>query len=337
MKIRENINISELSTMKIGGIARYVFEVEDTAEVFMIIPKMEEMGIKKYYFLGSGANTFATDDGFDGVIIVNKIQGIQKEDLGDKIKYTVGGGVDWDEFVDETTKNGLTGIECLAGIPGTVGAAPVQNIGAYGQEVKDSISKILALDMKKQQFVSLNREECDFSYRHSIFNSGLRGRYFIYAVEFILEKGEIQGELYRSLQTYLDENKISSRSPEVLAEAVREVRNSKLPIVGEEASSGSFFKNIYVKEDEIEELDKRGIPHHGTKINVAWLIEQSGLIGKTFHGFRVSEKAPLVLINDSAKSYEELKKAVQEISKVVEEKFGFKLEQEPNVIGADND
>jgi len=337
MIIRENVEISSLSTMKIGGTARYVFEIEKTADISEILPKLEELGLKKYYFLGSGANTFATDAGFDGAIILNKIKGIEVKEKGNKVLFLAYGGENWDDFVEKTVELGCTGVECLAGIPGTVGAAPVQNIGAYGQEVKDSISEIYVYDMKENNFLHLKPEDCNFSYRRSIFNSSERGRYFIYAVEFMLEKGEIKTELYRSLATYLEEKNISSREPKVLADAVRKIRDKKLPKPEEEASSGSFFKNIYVEEDKIAELDERGIPHHGTKVNTGWLIEKAGLLGKTFYGFRVSEKAALVLINDSAKSYSDLKKAVAEISKIVEEKFGFKLEQEPNVIGKEND
>lgn len=320
--------------MRIGGVARFVFEVETKDDIELIIPKLSELNIKKWYFLGRGANTFGIDEGFDGVIIINKIGGI--EDLGDG-KFSVGGGVEWDDFVSKTTELDFTGIECLAGIPGTVGAAPVQNIGAYGQEVGNVISKIFALDLKEEKVVELTPSDCDFSYRHSIFNSSERGRYFIFKVEFSLKKGEVSGALYGSLEKFLDENDITSREPKVIADAVRKIRDSKLPKPEEEASSGSFFKNVYVSEDEIADLDAREIPHHGTKVNTGWLIENAGLKGRDFYGFRISDKAALVLINESATSYNDLEKAVKEISDIVYEKFGFRLEQEPNVIGKEDD
>ena len=333
MKIRENVPISELVTMRIGGNARYVFELEDISEVFELIPELEKHGIKEWYFLGAGANTFATDNGFDGAIILNKSSNIEVEDNGETVTFKVSGGTNWDDFVDKTIELGCTGVECLAGIPGTVGAAPVQNIGAYGQEVSRAIVKISALDMGANKVVELEPDECDFSYRHSIFNSTARGKYYIFEVSFELKKGEIEGELYGSLQKYLDENNITSREPKILANAVRAVRDSKLPDPKFIASSGSFFKNVYVDESEIESLDERGIPHHGTKVNTGWLIENAGLKGKVFYGFKVSDKASLVLINESGKTYEDMQKAIKEISAAVEEKFGFKLEQEPNVIG----
>ena len=329
MIIRENTKISELVTMRIGGVARYVFEIEDESDITKILPELRARNISDWYFLGDGANTFATDSGFDGAIIINRMIGIKTEEN----RFIVDGGVEWDDFVRETTEKGLTGVECLAGIPGSVGAAPVQNIGAYGQEVKNTISKIYALDMENGELVEIEKDDCDFSYRHSIFNSTARGRYFIYRVEFELKSGEIEGELYGSLQRFLDEEGITSREPKVLSDAVRKVRDSKLPDPKFIASSGSFFKNVYVDESKLSELDEKGIPHHGTKVNTGWLIENAGLKGKVFYGFKVSEKASLVLINESGNSYKDLEKAVEGISKAVEEKFGFKLEQEPNVIG----
>lgn len=337
MKIRENVPISELVTMRIGGNARYVFELEKELEIMKARELCEEYGLSEYYFLGSGANTFATDDNFPGAIIINKYDEIVVEELsGNEVKFTVGGGANWDVFVDKATSLGCTGVECLAGIPGTVGAAPVQNIGAYGQEVSTSISRVYVADFLKKEFLWIDGDKCNFSYRRSIFNGRDRGKYFIVKVEFILKKGEISGELYGSLQKYLDEKEITTREPAVLAEAVRAVRDTKLPDPKEIASSGSFFKNIYVTPEEVDDLDARGIPHHGTKVNTGWLLENAGLKGRDFHGFKISDKAALVLINDSAKSYSDLEKAVSEISEIVYEKFGFRLEQEPNVIGKED-
>lgn len=334
MKIRENVKISDLVTMRIGGPAKYVFELETEDDILVAREKLKELGLKNYYFLGGGANTFATDAEFDGAIILNKFSQIKPEKIDEShLKFIVGGGTKWDDFVDKTTELGCTGVECLAGIPGTVGAAPVQNIGAYGQEVKTVISRIFIIDFITGEQKTLNQEDCNFSYRRSIFNAEETNKYFITKVEFILEKGEIKGELYGSLEAYLNDQGITSREPKVIAEAVRAVRNSKLPHPEKIASSGSFFKNIYVDEADLKMLDEKGIPHHGTKVNTGWLLEEAGLKGKIFHGFRVSSEAALVLINESGKNYNDLKKAVSEISKIVEDKFGFKLEQEPNVIG----
>ena len=337
MKIRENVPISKLVTMRIGGVAKYVFELNKELEIIKARSEFKARGLKKYYFLGGGANTFATDEDFNGVIIINKYSDITIEELpGKEVKFTVGGGCKWDDFVDKTTEMGCTGVECLAGIPGTVGSAPVQNIGAYGQDVSKMISRIFVADFLTGDLKWIEADDCHFSYRKSIFNGKERGKYFIIKVEFILSRGEISGELYGSLQSYLDEKNITSREPAVLAEAVRNIRDSKLPDPEKIASSGSFFKNIYVMPEEIEDLDKRGIPHHGTKVNTGWLIEKSGLKGRDFHGFKISDKAALVLINDSAKKYADLERAVEEISEIVFDKFGFRLEQEPNVIGKED-
>lgn len=410
MKIRKNVKISDLVTMKIGGKTRWVFELETLDDIADLVPELARHDIGKWFFLGGGANSFAVDEEFDGAIILNRIKdeinitnysgdksGLfedeqkpflekaipggykkalkileEKEFLGPLKGYyiaSVTSGMNWDKFVDFTVENGFTGVECLAGIPGTVGAAPVQNIGAYGQEVASTIRRVDVLDMRLDEAYPLPAEKCKFSYRRSIFNSEEhRGRFFIGRVYFALKRGKYTGEFYKSLvpalnmrflyglskdetakelekgntEKYLDTSKFSkeelkkfddvAREPKNIAETVRLVRDSKLPNPDKIASSGSYFKNIYVGEDKIKELDEKGIPHHGTKINTAWLIEQTGLKGKTFHGFKVSETAPLVLENISGKSYGNLWLATKEISDAVYKKFGFKLEREPNLI-----
>jgi UDP-N-acetylmuramate dehydrogenase len=174
------------------------------------------------------------------------------------------------------------------------------------------------------------------SYRHSIFNSGKNvGRYFITRVIVELKRGELQPPFYNSLQKYLDENDIHEYSPETIRKAVRAVREAKLPDPDEIASSGSFFKNVYLKTDkEIRAAEAMGIPvWDGGKIPSGWLIENAGLKGAIFHGMRVSDKASLVLINESAKNYADLDAARKEIIERVREKFGYTLEQEPMELG----
>ncbi len=334
MKILENVRISDLVTMRIGGVARYVIEIFDKSELKEAYNFIKEQNLP-YFFLGGGANTFAKDDGFDGAIIINKITGITELEDG---VFEANGGENWDKFVTETAEKGYTGIEAMAKIPGTVGAAPVQNIGAYGQDASQTIVSAEVFDFKTGEQKTIEKSEMDLSYRHSIFNSGEeKGRYFIISVKFQLKKGEIEGELYNSLQRYMDEHNETDRSPKNIARMVAAIRADKLPDPETTASSGSFFKNVYVREEDIEKLDEKNIPHHGTKVNTGWLIENAGLKGKTFHGMKVSDKAALVLINESAISYEDLKQAREEISDAVYDKFGFRLEQEPVEIGEEHD
>ena len=178
-------------------------------------------------------------------------------------------------------------------------------------------------------------DELDLGYRHSIFNTGDGvGRYFITSVTVELHKNWLKPPFYTSLQAYFDERGTKEFTPQVVRDAVAEIRASKLPDPAEFASAGSFFKNVYIKEEEIPAAEAKGIPvWDGGKIPSGWLIEHAGLKGKEFFGMRVSDKAALVLINESAKSYADLAKARQAVIDAVYEKFGYKLEQEPMELG----
>ncbi|MDO4979138.1 MAG: FAD-binding protein [Candidatus Saccharibacteria bacterium] len=349
MILRENVPIKDLTTMRLGGPTTFVFDVESEDEARGAFTFAEEKSLP-VFVLGSGANTIGRDNGFKGVIIRNKIKGIEPvnpDDLenselldslsalpADTILYKAYGGETWDDFVRAVSVEGFTGVEALAAIPGTVGAAPVQNIGAYGQEAAGSIFAVDVYDSVADDYKTLFAEECDFSYRHSIFNSEQKGRYFIIAVYFKLRKGEIESELYASLQDYLDKNNITSREPAKIVEAVTAVRNSKLPDPETIASSGSFFKNIYLDDAEAERVEKLGVPvrRPGNKINTGWLVENCGLKGQDLNGFKICDTAALVLINDHAEAYADLEKARGAIMDAVKDKFGLTLEQEPEEI-----
>ena len=246
------------------------------------------------------------------------------------------------------SERGYSGIEAMAGIPGTAGAAPVQNIGAYGQEVTQVIVSVDAYDTKTGEFVVIPASEMKMSYRKSIFNSGENvGRYFIYATTVRVKKGQLNPPFYRSLQAYVDEHHETDFSPLNIARMVKAVRNSKLPDPEKIASAGSFFKNVYLTDEEADEAEARGIqvwrnakevgpdsPEKRTNlVNSGWLLEEAGLKGKVFHGMKVSEKAALILINEDAKTYADLAAAREEIANIVFEKFGFRIEQEPDEIG----
>ena len=326
--------------MRLGGVAEYVIEVFDREEIVEAFEFIHDKNLE-VYFLGGGANSLGRDEGFSGAILMNKIQGIEIiEEAGGEVKIKVEGGEIWDDVVKFTTKRGLTGIEAMAKIPGTAGAAPVQNIGAYGQEVAQVLESVEAYDTMIDEFVVIPKEKMKLSYRKSIFNSGEdKGRYFIVSLTLKLRKGKMEQPFYNSLQKYLDEKKISDYSPKVIYDAVSEIRAEKLPDPKKVASAGSFFKNIYVSDAEAERLEKLGVPIRRSetgspetkrnKVNTGFLIEAAGLIGKKFHGFKVNEKASLVLINEDGKSFSDLEKAVSEISEIIFKKFGVKLEKEP--------
>lgn len=334
--MKENIAISSLTTMRLGGAARYVAEagnVEELKEAY----RFAQDNDLPVFVLGLGANVIGRDEGFGGVVIIDKFKGIEvvKEE-NDELVIKAAGGEIWDDVVKFTTELGYSGIEAMSAIPGTVGAAPIQNIGAYGQDISQVIVSVEAFDKAEKEVVMIPKDKMEFSYRKSIFNSGTNaGRYFIIAVILRLKKGELKPPFYTSLQKYVDDNKVKDFSPENIRKMVAEIRESKLPNPEQAASAGSFFKNIYLSDGEAEKVREKGIPvwdySEGMRnvVNSGWLIENAGLKGKIFHGFRVSDKAALVLINESAKSYADLEKARAEIVEIVEKKFGFKLEQEP--------
>ena len=355
LKIEENVMIKNLVTMRIGGPAKFVITVtkkEDIPEAY----KFAKERNLPVWILGGGANTFSKDVGFEGVIILDRIMGISQIETpaGEEEKEGVAyfkayGGEQWDDLVTFVSERGYSGIEAMAGIPGTAGAAPVQNIGAYGQEVTQVIVSVKAYDTKLEKFVVIPASEMKMSYRKSIFNSGENvGRFFIYSTTVRVKKGQLNPPFYRSLQAYVDEHGETDFSPLNIARMVKEVRNSKLPDPEKIASAGSFFKNVYLTDEEADEAEARGIqvwrnakevgpdsPEKRTNlVNSGWLIEEAGLKGKVFHGMKVSEKAALILINESAKSYADLAAAREEIAKIVFDKFGFKIEQEPDEIEA---
>lgn len=375
LKIEENVPIRNLVTMRIGGPARFVITVTSKEEIPEAFQFAKERNLP-VCVLGGGANTFAKDEGFNGVIILDRIMGIsevenpevegsedessmgessegkrsdgESSESGDIAYFKAYGGEQWDDLVTYVSERGYSGIEAMAGIPGTAGAAPVQNIGAYGQEVTQVIVSVDAYDTKTGKFVVIPASEMKMSYRKSIFNSGENvGRYFIYATTVRVRKGQLNPPFYRSLQTYVDEHHETDFSPLNIARMVKAVRNSKLPDPEKIASAGSFFKNVYLTDEEADEAEARGIqvwrnakevgpdsPEKRTNlVNSGWLLEEAGLKGKVFHGMKVSEKAALILINEDAKTYADLAAAREEIANIVFEKFGFRIEQEPDEIG----
>ena len=336
MNIRENVPISTLTTMRLGGAARYVIDIDKVEDLSQAYAFAKEKNLP-VYVLGSGSNIIGRDGGFNGVILVCKLtgMGILREEKDEVVQLYSCSGELLDDFVTYGTEMGYSGMEALSAIPGTVGAAPVQNVGAYGQDISQSLVEVEVFDTETGEIKTLPKDQLELSYRHSIFNHGeLVGRYFITKVVVELHKGHLTPPFYNSLQAYIDEHSIIDFSPDSIRQCVRAVRESKLPDPELIASSGSFFKNVYLSPEEAAGAEAAGIPvWDGGKVPSGWLIEHAGLKGQEFHGMRVSDKAALVLINESAKSYADLAAARAEIIKIVKDKFGFTLEQEPMELG----
>lgn len=348
MQIRENVPISSLTTMRLGGNARYVIIAEQPEDVAEIDKFARERKLP-LWVMGGGANTIGHDEGFPGVVLLNKIKGIfvqqgddlvavsniNRQDLGDEIILTGMGGEVWDDFVCVACELGYSGIEALSMIPGTLGAAPVQNIGAYGQDIAQVILSVEAYDTKASAIVTIEKSDMNMSYRHTRFNTGAdAGRFIILSVTVKLRRGELQPPFYNSLERYIEKYHETNFSPANIRRMICEIRGEKLPDPKEVASAGSFFKNVFVDKVGADDAEAAGIPvwrsEDGSgKINSGWLIEQCDLKGKELFGFKVSDKAALVLINESAKSYQDLDRARQTIIDAVKAKFGFTLSQEP--------
>ena len=314
--------------MRLGGPARFVIEVESKDDIEYAYNFAKSHALPTFV-LGGGANTLAHDEGFNGVIIKNAMQGITEEEG----IITAMGGTDWDAVVEYACKHEYTGIEALSKIPGSSGAAPVQNIGAYGQDISQTFVSAEVYDSVTGEFKTMSKDDFHFSYRKSIMNTTERNRYFVISISLQLKVGRMERPFYNSIEKYIFDHNETVFTPINVRKIVSAIRADKLPDPKTTPSAGSFFKNIYITEEEAPAVEQRGIPVHrgkdGVKINSGWLIEQAGLAGQLYFGVRVSEKAALVLINESAKTFGDLAAVRDFIIITVFNKFGYRLEQEP--------
>lgn len=336
MDIHTNIPLKNYTTMKLGGNARFMTEVRTPADVQEVCRNATAQRLP-IFILGGGSNVIVRDDGFNGIVVRNRIPGFEVvADEAGATTIKVGAGENWDETVKKTVDMNLSGIEAMSAIPGTAGAAPVQNVGAYGQEIADTLVSLEAYDIQEDRFVSLEASDCGFSYRNSIFRSTAAGRYVILSITIKLSKVAPQPPFYAAVQTYLDEHKITIYTPQIIREAVAEIRKNKLPDPEVTPNTGSFFKNALIEDWQLSDLRKDypdiptyDMPDGRFKVPTGWLIEQAGLKGKTLHGMRVHDKNALVLINESAKNYADLAAARDEIIGTIRDKFRIMIEQEP--------
>lgn len=336
MDIHTNIPLKNFTTMKLGGPARFMAEARTPEEVAETYHTAKSQSLP-VFVLGGGSNVIAHDEGFSGIVLRIRIPGFEviANDLN-STTIRVGAGELWDETVKRTVDMHLSGIETLSAIPGTTGAGPVQNIGAYGQEIADTLQSLTAYDSQQDSFVTLQNADCGFSYRHSIFRGEQKGRYVITSVTLKLSKTSPQPPFYDALQSYFDSHGITAFTQETVRDAVVAIRTDKLPDPKLLPNSGSFFKNTIIDDWQVADLKaiNPDIPLYDMgdgrfKLSSGWLIEQSGLKGKTIHGMHVHDKNALVLINESATSYHDLAAARDEIILAVREKFNVNIEQEP--------
>lgn len=322
--------------MKLGGNARFMTEVHTPEEMAEACKNAKSQQLP-IFILGGGSNVIVHDEGFNGLVIRNRIPGFTViSDEAAQVTIKIGAGENWDETVKKTVDMNLTGIEAMSAIPGTVGAAPVQNVGAYGQEIADSLVSLEAYDITNDRFVILQNADCGFSYRHSIFRGEAAGKYAITSVTIRLYKTAPEPPFYAAVQTYLDDHNITLYTPQVIRDAVIEIRKNKLPDPEILPNTGSFFKNAIIEDWQLTDLKKEypdiptyDMPDGTFKVPSGWLIEQAGLKGQVLHGMKVHDKNALVLINESAKSYADLAAARDEIIGAVRDQFRITITQEP--------
>lgn len=301
---------------------------EDTAKAFF-----KNQGQAVQYVLGEGSNTAFVDD-FDGTIGLVKVKGIHVDPLPEDFRITVGAGENWAEFVAWTLKNGMPGLENLAFIPGTVGAAPIQNIGAYGAEVSQFIESVTLVDGQTGKLEKLNKSDCQFAYRDSVFKQQLAGRSVVLKVTFLIPK------MWRANLGYADLVHLRAPTPNAIFEHVVATRKAKLPDVANIGNAGSFFKNPYVSRDKLATLlvawpamPFYDVDEATVKLAAAWLIDQLGFKGKARGGIAVHENQALVLTNVGSGTGQHLLAFAREIRDEVHRVFDVLLENEVRLIG----
>lgn len=344
--LQENIPLAPLTTLRVGGPARLFVRACSEEQVVSAIAFATEKALD-VFVLGGGSNILVSDRGFDGLVIHVALTGVDAEasDPSSAI-ITARAGEDWDTFVEHCVRSDLAGVECLSGIPGSVGGTPVQNVGAYGQEVSETIARVRCLDRITGKIVELDNAQCGFTYRRSVFNSAARGRYVVLAVTYRLDRGGSPKIAYKDLRDHLE-----GRAP-TLAEtrqAVLAIRRAKSMVIEPDdpnrMSAGSFFKNPIVTTATLAAVaanaatsDVPSFPAGDgmVKIPAAWLIEQSG-----FHkGYRsgnagISTNHSLAIVNLGNASAAEIVGLKEKIQSGVEQKFDILLQPEPVLVGFD--
>jgi UDP-N-acetylmuramate dehydrogenase len=348
LKILKNIALAPLTTLGIGGPARWFVEATSEAEIAEACAWARERRVP-LFVLGGGSNVLVADAGFDGLALHVAIQGMELGGMeleGEVLRAAAGEA--WDDCVEQALRADCAGLECLAGIPGTVGGTPVQNVGAYGQEVASVIKRVRAFDRAALEFVEFANAECGFAYRRSRFNTTERGRYVVTRVDYRLRRHGAPTLIYAELKAHFSGREGMPSLAEV-AETVRGIRQNKgmLLVEGDPdcRSAGSFFKNPSVASAVAERVKQiaagagvalRMFPQEGglVKIPAAWLIEQAGFRkGYAMGAAGISSRHTLALVNRGGARAEEIVALAEQIRAAVEAQFSIRLETEPEMVG----
>jgi UDP-N-acetylmuramate dehydrogenase len=341
MRIEENVPLAPLTTLGIGGPARWLARITDEDSLAGAVAFARERDLP-LLVLGGGSNLLVADEGFPGLVARVEIAGVGYEPANGAVEATCGAGEEWDALVERAVSRELAGIECLSGIPGRVGATPIQNVGAYGQEVAETIARVRAYDLESGRFVEFTAAECGFGYRDSRFKREDRGRYIVTSVTFRLAPGGEAAVRYPELERALGEGR---RALAEVRKAVLAIRRRKSMVLDPEdpdaRSAGSFFVNPIVPDDVADRIAASHadpMPRYtapgGAKLSAAWLIERAGLS----RGYRkgnagISSKHTLAIVNRGGATASEVVALAREVRDRVRDRFGVTLTPEPVFVG----
>jgi UDP-N-acetylmuramate dehydrogenase len=338
LDLKKDFSLKSYNTFGIDVKAAWFAEIDSTEQLQSLLTDPFYQGLPKLV-LGGGSNILFTGD-FAGLVIKNNIKGIKviAED-DDCVTIRTGSGEIWHDLVLYSIEKGYGGIENLSLIPGTVGAAPMQNIGAYGVEIREVFESLEAVSLLTGATETFNNEECRFAYRNSIFKNELKGRFIITSVTLKLSKKPAYNISYGAIQTTLAAMKVTELSLKAVSEAVCSIRRSKLPDPAVIGNAGSFFKNPEIEEvlflklkgEYPDIVSYRTVPGK-VKVPAGWLIEKCGWKGKVFGNTGVHKDQALVLVNYGAARGEEIKELAIQVRQSVMDKFGIELETEVNII-----
>ncbi|MCP9762782.1 UDP-N-acetylmuramate dehydrogenase [Lacihabitans soyangensis] len=337
-EIKETISLKPYNTFGLEAKAKY-FAIFESVEDLKDILQDQRFKKEKKLLLGGGSNILLMND-FDGLVLKNEIKGIEiTSENSEKAILKAGGGENWHSFVLDTIERNLSGIENLSLIPGTVGAAPMQNIGAYGVEIKDVFVELEALNLETFEIERFDKAKCNFGYRESYFKHEGKGKYVILNVSFELSKIPNFNVSYGAIQDTLNEMGVKELSTKAISDAVIAIRKSKLPDPAEIGNSGSFFKNPEIEKSLYDEVKQQypsipsyPIDENTVKVPAGWLIEQAGWKGKRIGDIGVHAKQALVLVNYGGGKGQEIANLAYDIQASVLEKFGITINPEVNFI-----
>jgi UDP-N-acetylmuramate dehydrogenase len=349
LKIQENTPLAPFTTLGVGGPARYFVEAKNESSISDALEFASERRLP-LFILGGGSNLVIADEGWPGLVLKIGLMGVESYPDGDAAVFHAGAGENWDDFVACTVERNCAGLECLSGIPGTIGGTPIQNVGAYGQEVSQRISSVRVLEIATGKVSELSNEQCGFSYRSSIFNRRDSGKYVVLQVVYRLRQGGRPTVDYADVKKYFADTE-SSPTLEKVRDAVREIRRSKAMLLapGDEdcRSAGSFFKNPLVsgaEADRIEAVARQRVPgqplprYKGeggqVKLPAAWLVEHAGFHkGYTRGRVGISRKHSLAIVNRGGAKARDIIALKEEIEDRVFELWGIRLQPEPVFVG----